>query len=368
MTAVTASSSLRRNEIITGLALPLLVIAGFAAGEVALRLVERQKFGDAANVDRSDVFFRDPTTQLRLATPGAAMGKVRINAHGFRGPPLAIPKPPRTLRIAYLGSSTTFSAEVPEGRDWPSMATAALARTLPANCRAEHVNAGMPGFAVRHMRTLFEARVRPLQPDMVVVLPGDVSADIADDLRAQGHDPNAWFRRSWLAERSVLWRKVERSSAALTLERRAFDQDGKIAVDLAGNAAAFGKRLGAFMGEIRSAEAQPAVATISSRLRRDQSRGEQLEAVRSALVVNPYTSIPDMVAAREGYNAQVRRVAVATGATLVDVGDAVPSDPANFVDSAHFSVRGSAIMGDLVANSIAASPAWRAAVSDACPG
>lgn len=358
--------TIRRKELLTGLVAPLLLFGGFMAGEGALRFSEWRKFGDAATVEKSKKFYIDPVSRLRLVRPGK-LGLVQINAQGFRGPALALPKPKRTIRLAFLGSSTTYDAVVPERRDWPAIAAQRLAATAPGDCRIEHLNAGVPGFSTDEMHRYFTTRVSGMDPDLVVVLPGGVTADTTQDLRARGIDPGVFFRPSPLAERSVLWHKLERNFRAISLQRRAFDAKGKVPVDVRGNSAAFATSLRALSGDIHRRSALPALVTISSRLRREQSRDEQVSAVQMALLLNPYTSIADMLDLRDAYNAQVRTTAGASGAVLLDIGDEVSATATNFVDTAHFSTAGSAIMGARIADRLAGAPAWRRLVARVCP-
>src|SRR4051794_17475153 len=101
------SLSERCKELITGCLIIGIMVGGWGVGEALLRLVQRGQFGLAAHVETSTQFYRDPQTGLRLPVPQSTQGKIRVNSLGFRSPEIPVPKPPGTVRLAFLGSSTT---------------------------------------------------------------------------------------------------------------------------------------------------------------------------------------------------------------------------------------------------------------------
>ena len=74
----------------------------------------------------------DSATGLWIPTPGQVSGPIRINRDGFRGPDIPRVKAPGTIRLAFLGGSTTFCAEV-SGNDatWPAQLTRELQARHP---------------------------------------------------------------------------------------------------------------------------------------------------------------------------------------------------------------------------------------------
>lgn len=91
------------------------------------------------------------------------------NARGFREGPIAVPKPPGTLRILALGDSTTAGLGIPErSHTWP----ARLERRLRAVSERplEVLNLGVGGYDPHQEAELLRVEGLALEPDAVLVL------------------------------------------------------------------------------------------------------------------------------------------------------------------------------------------------------
>src|SRR6185436_2389146 len=83
-----------------------------------------------------------------LDTAFAGNTRVQTDERGFRSPPVRVPKPPRTLRLAFLGASTTFCSQVASNeKTWPRLVQLALQEQLP-DVTVEHVNAGVTSYTL----------------------------------------------------------------------------------------------------------------------------------------------------------------------------------------------------------------------------
>jgi hypothetical protein len=96
------------------------------------------------------------------------------NAFGFRGHPIALVKPPRTIRIAFLGASTTVGFhEFPFS--YPEYVEHWLNRFAEANhydVRFEALNTGREGFSSPDLADVMHHEVRALDPDVAVYYEG----------------------------------------------------------------------------------------------------------------------------------------------------------------------------------------------------
>lgn len=90
----------------------------------------------------------------------------RINAQGYRGAAVAIPKPPGEVRIVVLGGSSVFDLYATEGQDWPHLVQERLA--APGR-RVVVVNAGVPGHASFDSLARLYAQLWTFDPDFVLV-------------------------------------------------------------------------------------------------------------------------------------------------------------------------------------------------------
>lgn len=89
--------------------------------------------------------------------------RVRINAQGFRGPEVEVPKPAGVRRIAFLGDSNTFGFGIEEGERFTDL----LARSAPAG--TETINLGVFAYGTDQEAIYLERNALRLDPDMVVL-------------------------------------------------------------------------------------------------------------------------------------------------------------------------------------------------------
>src|SRR2546425_12595206 len=100
-------------------------VALFGAAELGVRVRQHIKFGNLLRIE--DTYTLDPKSGMRIPVPGGSFGGIHVNSMGFRGPELKTPKSRHTLRIAFLGSSTTYCAEVSNNENtWPHLVAETL--------------------------------------------------------------------------------------------------------------------------------------------------------------------------------------------------------------------------------------------------
>lgn len=121
-------------------------------------------YGSAARLE--DAYIDDLKLDLWVPVANFSSGRISVNSLGFRGPEIAMPKPAGTVRIAFLGASTTWSSEV-SGNDfvWPHLVAASLSKTFPGT-RFDYVNGGVSGYTIQLIQKNLQYRVAPLQPDV----------------------------------------------------------------------------------------------------------------------------------------------------------------------------------------------------------
>src|SRR5688572_4445439 len=96
------SLSDRQKELATGFLILGVMVGGWGIGEMLFQLVQREQFGTMKDAETSAQFYRDRESGLRLPVPNSSQGKIRINSQGFRSPEVPVPKPPGTVRLAFL--------------------------------------------------------------------------------------------------------------------------------------------------------------------------------------------------------------------------------------------------------------------------
>jgi lysophospholipase L1-like esterase len=190
-------------------------------------------------------YVADRVTGLPIPTPNTVIGGIRIDSRGFRNPELSSPKPEGTIRIAFLGASTTFCAEcIPNRNTWPHLVCEAIARRFP-DVGFDYINAGVAGYTTKHSLANFEARVKPLEPDVAVIYHGtnDLSVDTRRLAQEQGVCETQAEDPSWLAELSVAWFLIEKNLTVMARQRAAKSAAGRLRFDPVSLSEAFRGRL-----------------------------------------------------------------------------------------------------------------------------
>jgi hypothetical protein len=158
-----------------------------AVGELAVRIIltvnyprslDRLPKALATDPDREILFGQlikgDPNPRMAYRMrPGArglyAGGLVRINEQGFRDDPVAIPKPPNTLRVIGLGDSTMFGLGVKRNECYMDLLEAEFQSLLGPDRRVEFVNTAAPAYNTVQEAEMFLTSGPAIQPDAVLI-------------------------------------------------------------------------------------------------------------------------------------------------------------------------------------------------------
>jgi lysophospholipase L1-like esterase len=93
-----------------------------------------------------------------------------VNARGYRGESVAIPKPPGITRIIALGGSTTYGHALTADQAYPAQLQARLRAVEGA--AVEVVNLGVPGYHSLDSLVNLATRGMALEPDVVIIYDG----------------------------------------------------------------------------------------------------------------------------------------------------------------------------------------------------
>ncbi|MCD6680907.1 MAG: SGNH/GDSL hydrolase family protein [Burkholderiaceae bacterium] len=345
--------SARAKRVLAAALVIVAIVILMGGAEIAVRVRQAWKHGTSLTLDQ--MYAIDPVTKLRIPKAGGDFGRIRIDSRGFRNPELVDPEPAGTVRVAFLGASTTFCAEVSSNEaTWPHLVTEALRRRFP-DTRIDYVNAGVPGYTVESSLVNLKQRVAPLRPDVIVIYhaTNDLSGEIRALAGSRGVDiapPEA----SWIARRSLLWLLVSKNLTVLAAQRRAQSSDARyIPIDQGHLGSAFKNRLGSLVEAAKGTGAEVAVVTFTTQMRRDQEQEARNRAMQSAVLYSPGVSFDGLIDSFARYNEIIREVATEKKVILVGDEDAVPGDSDHFVDSVHFTDAGSRAQAARVAGALA---------------
>lgn len=98
---------------------------------------------------------------------------IDMNEQGFRGNPVAMPKPAGTTRILALGDSVTFGSGIAWQDAWPSQLESMLNESAPKASESgqfDVINAGLPALDLGQIELEYTTRWSALAPDRAVVM------------------------------------------------------------------------------------------------------------------------------------------------------------------------------------------------------
>ena len=328
------------------LAVGLAILMPLLLVEVAVRV--RQYFRYGTTRPEIAVLHYDPTSGLSVPLPGQMSKNIWINSLGFRSPELVNPKPKGTIRLAFIGASTTFCAEVSSNdATWPHLVWKAAQEHWPG-VRFDYLNAAVAGFGTLQSITNLESRVKPQQPDVIVIYgeaPNDLSKDSRDAAAQQGLIRGNVDDFGWFSRVSLTWSLVQKN---LQVWQRQRNTTSAHAQHLVFEPAVLSRRFYEHQLELvtKAKQIAPIVVlpTFSQRLRRGQSPELQLRSANTHLYYMPHMTLDGLLVAFEEYNRVIRAVAEKTGALLVEGEDSIPADDRHFADSVHFRDAGAVVM------------------------
>jgi hypothetical protein len=295
------------------------------------------------------------TTPLGLTT----------NRFGWRGPDLPLDKPPKTIRVAFVGASTTIGlhqmrVSYPE---WVIHWLGRWAAHTGVDVRFDGINAGRGGIRSTAIAAIVQDEVLPLEPDLVVYYEGANqfvfgSPLVAPRLRGGNERPLPYRVLAPLLPYSALAHRTLRAVTWITTRggREAPKPQYRLAwpanvdwhdpdVD-APNLPLTLPVILHDLDDIRVATARAGgelvpssfVWLVSDGLRLGE-RGQQLIYYRLNEMTWPYT-YADLRRLADFQNLVLRRWAAARGLPFLDIAAEYPQDPDLFLDAIHMNADG----------------------------
>lgn len=311
----------------------------------------------------------EPNQVVRTADGEA----VRINSFGFRGPEYAWNAAPGTLRIAVFGGSSTFCWQNSrEDTTWPAQLQRDLSDAL--KMPVEVVNLGLPGFDATQSKTNYMFLGRALHPDVVIEYDGwnDMKyfrmLQRAPDTFTRWVPNKPWWQKLARSTqigrraRNALWKMTKRK-----LEVRFTSTDTKgVGSSEPLNPYVFAwarKNFEDFALLASTDEVLPVLITQGDLI--DPANRGRKGGYDEALAEAADTfdmSFPLLYDSVLEMNRIVKDVAAKGGAVFVDGYGGVPRDFDHYVDSVHFSDKGSAALARLITDTLLGDARFQAVV------
>jgi hypothetical protein len=174
------------------------------------------------SIDVFDPIGKSPYPRFRFLPGITHPSGLVANSFGFRGPEIVLRKPPRTIRIAFVGASATvdthsYNASYPE---WTAHWLNRWSQSRHWDVRFEVLNAGREGIGSSDIAAIVQQEVVPLDPDLILYMEGGnqfyANAMVSSRTPRQAiTDPSLYLEHSrrvlvWLREHFALARLVDR--------------------------------------------------------------------------------------------------------------------------------------------------------------
>ncbi len=336
--------------LISGIVVFIFIIL-FSIAEIGVRVRHYLKYGGFSGIETS--YKVDKKTGMRTPIPGKTTGGISINSLGFRGPEITEEKPENGIRLAFLGASTTYCAEVTSNDlVWTDLVTQKLGTTTE-NIQFDYINGGVPGYKVSDSIKNLKLRVASLQPDIIFIYhaTNDLSFNTRRLAKAQGlvAEKNSEKESlSWFSQYSLLAYLVEKNLRLIDLQNQSEKIQGKLSYDIKEIIEPFERDLRVLVDESKKTAQFVALITFSHRIRAEQSQEERTKASITSLYYMPYMAVNTILEGFDAYNEVIRRVAKEKNVFLIDSNNSIPGDGISFNDSVHFTNNGSQQMANRI--------------------
>lgn len=358
---------LRRQGVNIALGLASIVMA-LAAIEVVLRLWFPIPYSvEIQYVDDGHVGWRlEPNRTYKLLFEG---GTCHINNLGFRrATDTPYVKPPGTKRVFLMGGSAAFSHEVPDGRTWVDILEQELKRRYGDH--VELINASVPGYDVFVSKVNYLAKLRRLNPDIVLV------SHTWNDIKLMHHfEGEGFYLKPIAPSRNRLWRELRKLQVSWRLlaayeavfgplkRENVYTRDDRPPADIRPGGPAqvwVRKNYDDLALLLKSDGVLPVFMSQPGLLSPDNVDDP---AVR-AKVKNEYAflSIEETLEQWQAMSAIIAASAIANDVPFIDVAARVPHRSDLFLDHVHLSVEGEELVGRLAFEALVQDPRVDAAL------
>ena len=352
--------------------LAVVIVALLAVCELGLRARQWMRYGSFAASVRDPMLEYDPQADLLVPRPGyevkGARLDIKINSLGFRGDDFERRKPPHTVRIAAVGASTTFCAEVSDNhKTWPHRLQEKLAAAYPG-VRFEVINTAVGGYtAAENLRNLTH-RVLPLDPDLAIYYEGN--NEITKDTRQLALDRgliapgNSRSLARTISDHSLLFDLTYKNLVILAGRRKAAAATqtiDSVPPDLPNH---FIGQIDEMRRALAAKDVPLVLSTFIVKFRRNQPRETQIANADVEFYYMPWMSIDGMLDAMDTYNQAILDYAARNGLPVVDDREAVPANAEHFSDAMHFVDKGAEAMADRFFTYLQTSDALQQAIAN----
>ena len=288
-------------------------------------------------------YIQEKKTGLKIPKPSSVQGPIRINSLGFRGPEVPLQKPLKTIRLAFLGGSTTWCAEVSNNEMvWPHLVWEGLQQKFPGK-NFDYVNGAFTGYSTKESLLTLQTRVAKTNPDIIFIYhaTNDLAYDTRNLAESQGIFSKKAAAPSWLANWSMAWNLIEKNIQLHFRKNQINNKSELLHFTPSQISKNFRRRLSDLIQHAKAISPLVVIATFTHQFRREQNPDEQLRAAEVSIFYMPYMDLERLFQGFEEYNNVIREVANQENIILIEEENEIPGNTLYFNDSIHFKDAGS---------------------------
>lgn len=324
--------------------------------EIGLRVRHWVKYGSASqsSIGNSSWIY-DEELGMRRCNPGwevqSQLVSIKVNSLGYRGEEITLEKPPNTIRIVCLGSSTTFCYEVSDNQTWCHRLQGILQEKHP-DVRIQVINAGVGG-NVASDAFKYLPRILTLKPDCAILLEG--SNDLAYDTRMLARNrgligPNDSYESPtahFLSDNCMLFNYAHKN--ARILWARWESPEGKLKELPEDLPARFVGEVDKIHGALKQHDIPLVLSTFLTKARKSQEPSERLRNADGFSFYMPWLTSDIFLDGIELSNQALVEYGRSNNLTVVEDVESVPGDSRHFADAVHFTAEGCERMAQRIA-------------------
>jgi hypothetical protein len=357
----------RKYAVFAAAAISLSISLVLISAELGVRLFSPRGYITPETL-REDGLIYEPVLFARHVFPQRARTvhlddgrRWNFNSLGFRGPEIALEKPPGVFRVVIYGGSAVFDQDSTLDQDWPHRVERLLREQGSSSVQV--INAGIPGHASFDSLGRLFTEGHHFTPDVVVLYNAwnDIKYFTSERplLREIGvYDPTADprlnynnFLDAWLSRASQLYVRLRSRYYNWALD--VGPEGAHVASGLRSelNELAIGQyelSVKLFVDTAHNIGALPVLVT-QARLVAQENTADQRERISYRMAGLDHETL---VRAFEATDAILRRVGEEKGVLVIDASARMTGHPEFFSDHVHVSPEGSAALARVVAESL----------------
>lgn len=330
------------------LAIGLLAL-GLASVELALQVRSQIKTGASLlnPLRQVSTYIVDPATGLSIYRPNSVIGgtdiRITTNRYGLRSPDIPARPLQNELRIAVIGASTVAGVYTPTNDQTFSQQLAVRLRAHYRDRPVNVIDAGIPGYWLRDMHRMLDARVVNLRPRLIILYAG--SNDIAGLCRVRSRlQPNTRISVPYpTLEKDLLMADITKKNTIAIRTSHVLSLSGPTKPDTldAAYLASYREELRAMFRTARQRGIGMLMVGSVKAYRRYMPPIQQERVARTALsYYDDCFSLDGIYRAEQSLTGVQREVAAEYGQRFVDISKLVPGGRRNFLDSTHLTPLG----------------------------